>query len=55
MIRYLLHLAAVVLFLVAVLFGAQTIQGYSVDALDWVALGLACWAASSLGPPPARS
>jgi CO dehydrogenase/acetyl-CoA synthase alpha subunit len=55
MIRWLLHLAGVICFLVAVIFGAVTIQGEVIEVLDWVSLGLAAWCASSLGPPPIPS
>lgn len=51
----LLQVAALVLFLVAFAFGAETIKGFEVDELDWVALGLACWVASGLvGLAPRR-
>ncbi len=55
MVRFLLHLAAVVLFVVAFVFGTESLHGYTVDELDWVAAGLACWCASALAPPPRAS
>ena len=46
----LLLVAALVLFLLEVLVGDAVVLGQNVQALDWVALGLAAWVASALAP-----
>lgn len=46
-----MHAAAVVCFVLAVLIGAEEIAGHTISELDWVAGGLALWAASSLPSP----
>ena len=52
----LLLVAALVCFLLEVLVGDAVVLGQNIQALDWVAGGLACWVASALVPQiPKRS
>jgi len=44
------RIAALLLFVVAFFAGQTVIAGYAFDELDWVALGLAAWVASTLIP-----
>jgi len=53
MSRVLLY-AAAALFAVAFVVGHTVIHGWAFDELDWVALGLLCWVASSLVPASVR-